>query len=148
MSVYVARGTNTAAAKTALGVFGTATVRPRVQNLKGSNIGVVSVDSEVEVQCSRITTAGTSTAVTVAGPDPNDPAATLVAGSNFSAEPTYTANSLQATLLFNPRGQAIWTAEDRAGEIVLPATANNGLGCLIQTLGGATTVVVEARVQQ
>jgi hypothetical protein len=148
MSLYVARGTQTAAAKTALGIVSTAAVRPRVKQLKGSNIGTVSVDSEVEVQCSRTTTAGTSTAVTPAPTDPNDPASTFTAGSNHSAEPTYTASTLLASLIFNPRGQAIWQAYDPAAEIILPATASNGLGALLNTLGGATTVVVEATVQQ
>ena len=147
MSIYVARGTQTAAAKTALVIIATATIRPRVKRITGKNIGAVTLDSQIEVQVSRITTAGTTTAVTPAGSDPNDPASTLIAGSNASAEPTYTANTLQCSLIYNPRGQDVWQAYDPAAEIVLPAVAANGIGALLNTLGGATTVVVEATVQ-
>jgi len=148
VSVYTARGTQTAAAKTALVILATATVRPRVQKIKGTNIGAITLDSQIELQISRITTAGTTTPVTPAPTDPNDPAATFLAGSNASVEPTYTANTLLTDLAYNPRGQDIWQAVDRAAEILLPAVANNGLGVLLATLGGGTTVAAEASVQQ
>lgn len=148
MSVYTCRGTKGTASQTALIVLATTAVRPRVQRIKGTNIGAVTVDSQIEVSCSRVTTAGTSTAVTPAPMDPNDPAATLIVGSNASAEPTYTANTLLTNLAYNPRGQDVWQAYDRAAEIVLPATANAGFGALLVTLGGGTTVAVEATVQQ
>lgn len=148
MTVYVGKGVQTAAAKTALTIISTAAIRPRVKKLVGTQIGVVSVDSEVEILCSRITTAGTTTGLTLAGLDPNDPTATLIMGSNATVEPTYTANSLQAALNFNPRSFFIWQSLQESADIVLPATANNGLGCLLNTLGGATNVYVEATVQQ
>jgi hypothetical protein len=148
MSVYVCRGTHTTAAQTILTVIATAAVRPRILGLSGFQIGTVSVDSQVEVQCSRITTVGTTTAVTPAPTDPNDPASTLVSGRTASAEPTYTSNTLLKSLCFNPRGKDNWQPYDPAAAIILPATASNGLGALLNTLGGATTVVVEATVQQ
>ena len=142
------RGTQTVAAKTVLVIIATATIRPRIQKLTGKNIGTIATDSNVELTCSRITTTGTTTAVTLNGSDPNDPAATLIAGSNASVEPTYTANTLQASLIYNPRGQDLWQALTPAAEIILPATASNGLGVLLVTLGGGVTVVAEAQVQQ
>ena len=148
MSVYTARGTQTTAAKTALILLGTTAVRPRVQRIKGTNVGAVTVDSQIELQVSRVTTAGTSTAVTPAPTDPNDPAATFVAVSNASAEPTYTANTLLTDLAYNPRGQDVWQAYDRAAEIIIPATANAGIGVLLNTLGGGVSVAAEASVQQ
>lgn len=150
MTVYIGKGVQTAAAKTILGILSTATLRPRVKKLVCTQVGVVSVDSELEVLCAAITTAGTSTGVTPKGTDsPNDPAATLVMGSNYSAEPTYTAiGSPLASIGFNPRSFQIWQSLQESGDIVLPATANAGLGCLLNTLGGATSVYVEGTVQQ
>jgi hypothetical protein len=146
--IFQPKGLQTAAAKTVLGLISTATIRPRVKFMKAYQVGVVSVDSETEILCSRITTAGTSTALTLAGSDSVDPTATLIAGSNYSAEPTYTANTLEATMVFNPRGQGTWQPYDATADILLPPTASNGLGCLLNTLGGSTTVYVEATVQQ
>lgn len=148
MSVYSAKGTQAAAAKTALVLIATATIRPRIQRITGKNVGTVTLDSQIEVLCSRITTTGTTTPVVLAGTDPNDLGATLLAGSNATVEPTYTPNSLEASLIFNPRGRDEWQAYDRAAEIVLPGLVSNGLGALVNNLGGATTVVIEAFVQQ
>lgn len=146
--IFTPKGLQTAAAKTALTLISTAAIRPRIKYLKAYQVGVVSVDSETEVLCSRITTAGTVTALTLAGTDSADPAATLIAGSNATVEPTYTANTLEASLIFNPRGFGQWQPLDATGDILLPPTASNGLGCLLNTLGGSTTVYVEATVLQ
>lgn len=148
MSVFIGKGVQTAAAKTILTIVSTAAIRPRVKKLVGTQIGVVSVDSEVEILCSRITTAGTTTAITVAPVDPNDPAATLTMGSNATIEPTYTATTLVAALNFNPRSFFIWQSLQESADIILPATAANGMGALLNTLGGATNVYLEATVQQ
>lgn len=146
--IFTPKGLQTAAAKTALVLISTAAIHPRVKFMKAYQVGVVSVDSETEVLCSRITTTGTTTALTLAGPDNSDPSATLIAGSNATVEPTYTANTLEATMVFNPRGQATWQPYDATADILLPPTASNGLGALLNTLGGSTTVYVEATVQQ
>lgn len=148
MAIYVGRGSKTTVAQTVLTVISTATIRPRIKMLKGLNLGTVSTDSNIEVQCSRITTTGTTTGVTVGGTDSGDPAATVIFGSNATIEPTYTANTLLASLIYNPRGQGLWQAYDPAAEISLPSTASNGLGCLLNTIGGGVTIVVEATVQQ
>lgn len=146
--IFESSGSNTAAAKTALNITSSATARPRVKYLKGSQIGTVSTDAQVEVQCSRTTTAGTGTSVTPGSSDSGDPAAAGISFlSALSAEPTYTSNSMCARLIFNPRGFAEWIPLREDQDILLPATASNGLGALINTLGGATTVVVETRVQ-
>ena len=126
--IFVGKGVQTAAAKTILTVVSTATIRPRVKKLEATQVGVVSVDSQVEVLCSRITTAGTVTALTLNGSDSGDPAATLIMGSNATVEPTYTANSLQAALNSNPRSFYIWQSLQESADILLPATAANGLG--------------------
>lgn len=146
--LFTVTGTQTVAAKSILGVVATAAVRPRVAKFTISNIGLVSTDSGIEVHLKRFTAAGTSTGVTPAGGDSGDPAATLTAGSNHSAEPTYTANTLLKQLSTNPRGQGGWTAYDKDAEFVAPATAANGFGWLLNALGGGVTVVVDAEIRQ
>jgi len=146
--LYSCVGTQTAGAKTALGVVATAAVRPRIREYTLSNIGTVSTDSGFQVQLKRFTAAGTSTAITPAPSDSGDPAATFTAGSNHSAEPTYTANTTLEDVAVNPRGTFNWKSYDPSADFVAPATAANGFGWLVNALGGATTVNVKAIVMQ
>jgi hypothetical protein len=146
--IYKFTGTQTAAAKTALGVQATTAIRPRILGYVTSNGGVVSTDSGFEVQIKRSTTAGTSTALTLNGVDSGDPTATVVGGSNFTAEPTYTANTLLDDVFVNPRSTYRWVAYEQRDELVAPATAANGFGFFINALGGATTIVCTATVMQ
>ena len=149
MSIYAAQGTQTAAPKTALTVVSTANGRPRIIEYKLSNVGAVTVDSQFEVQVKRFTAAGTTTAVTPGQTDPSDAAATLVTfGSNATVEPTYTASTTIDDTGVNPRGIYRWTAYDPSAELILPATASNGIGFLLNVLGGAVSVVVDAKVRQ
>ena len=137
MAIYAAQGTQTAAPKTALIEY---TI---------SNVGAVTVDSQFEVKLQRFTAAGTTTAVTPSGTDPSDPAATLfTAGSNATVEPTYTAGVVIDDKGVNPRGLYRWTAYAPDAEIIMPATAANGLGFLLNVLGGAASVIVDAKVRQ
>ncbi len=136
-------------AKTALVVVSSATARPRVSRYKVSNVGVVTVDSNYEVTVGRFTVAGTTTGITPPPLDPNDPAATLfTAGSNAIAEPTYTASSTVDDIGVSPRSWYEFVATPGVDDIVLPAVAANGIGWLVATLGGATTVKVVAQVLQ
>lgn len=146
--IYKFTGTQTAAAKTALGVQSTAAIRPRILSYVLSNTGTVSTDSGFEIQIKRSTTAGTSTALTMNGVDSGDPAATVVGGSNFSAEPTYTANTLLDDVSVNPRSTYRWVAYEQRDELVAPATANNGFGWFVNALGGATTIICTATAMQ
>jgi hypothetical protein len=147
--IYAAQGTQTAGSKTALVVTSTANGRPRIIEYKLSNVGAVTVDSQFEVQVKRFTAAGTTTAVTPGLTDPSDVAATLVTfGSNATVEPTYTASSTIDDTGVNPRGIYRWTSYDPSAEIILPATASNGVGWFVDVLGGATTVVVDVKVRQ
>ena len=148
MTIFSAVGTQTAGSKTALSVQATTAVRPRILEYTLSNVGTVSTDSGFEIQVKRSTTAGTSTAVTMPGTDPNDPTATAVAGSNFSAEPTYTANTLLADIAVNPRSTYRWVAYEQRAELIVPATANNGVGWFVNALGGATTITAQCNFMQ
>jgi len=148
MSIYTVQGTQTVTATTALTVISASTIRPRIIRFCLSQVGTVSSDSQFRVQAKRFTAAGTAgTSPTPAARDSGDPAATFTAGSALSAEPTYTANTTQKDISVNPRGIFTWTAVDGRDEILLPATTANGVGWLVTTLGGATTVVVDADVQ-
>jgi hypothetical protein len=147
--IYAAQGTQTAASKTALTLVSTANGRSRIIEYKLSNVGAVTVDSQFEVQVKRFTAGGTTTAVTPSGTDPSDPAATLfTAGSNATVEPTYTAGVVIDDTGVNPRGIYRWTAYDPSAEIILPATASNGVGFLLNVLGGAVSVIVDAKIRQ
>lgn len=148
MSVYAVQGTQNASAKTALTVVATAAVRPRVIEYKTSTTGAPNSDASYEIQVKRFTAAGTTTALTPAATDSADPAATFTAGSNASAEPTYTANTTIDDFGANPRATFRWVAYDQRAEILLPATAANGVGWLLNLLGGASSVIVDAKVLQ
>lgn len=91
-------------------------------------------------QVQRSTTAGTSTAVTPQALDSADAAAVSVAGSNFTVDPTLTANAFPFTEPLNQRASFRWVAPP-GGEIVIPATANNGVAVRTPTLNGGTPAV-------
>jgi len=147
--IYAAQGTQTVTAKTALVLTSNANGRSRLIEYKLSNVGAVTVDSQFEVQLKRFTAAGTTTAVTPTSTDPSDPPATLfTAGSNATVEPTYTAGAVIDDTGVNPRGIYRWTAYDPSAEIIMPAVAANGLGFFLNVLGGAVSVVVDAKVRQ
>jgi hypothetical protein len=147
--IYAAQGTQTVVSKTALTVVSSANGRPRIIEYKLSNVGAITIDSQFEIQAKRFTVAGTTTAVTPAVTDPSDAASSLVTfGSNATVEPTYTANSTIDDTGVNPRSIYRWTAYDPSAEIILPAVAANGVGFFVNVLGGAVTVIVDAKVRQ
>lgn len=147
MSTYAAQGTQTVTATTILTLLSTATIRPRLQEYVASTTGAPNSDASYQILLKRITTAGTTTPVTPTATDPNDPAATLIAGSNATVEPTYSAGVIDNRGI-NPRATFRWVSYDQRSEIIMPATANNGLGFLLNLLGGASTVIIDAKVLQ
>lgn len=148
MSVYKAVGTSAVLSRTALVLVSTATIRPRLIATIYSQVGAVVLDSNWQVQGKRFTVAGTTTAVTPVSTDSGDPAAVLIAGSNATIEPTYTATTTFTDIGINPRSTFRWVAYDQRDEIIMPSTAANGLGFFINVLGGAITTQVEATVLQ
>ena len=148
MSIWSAQGSQTTVSKTALVVVSTAAIRPRILEHIYSNVGAVTVDSQFEIQCKRFSAAGTTTAVTPAPTDPSEGTPVVTFGSNASVEPTYTSNTTLFDTGVNPRGIFRWTAYDPSAEIILPATASNGVGYYLNTLGGAVTVLVDVKVRQ
>jgi len=146
--IFKATGTQTAAAKTLLTLISTATIRPRLLAAVYSQVGAIVLDSNWQVQGKRFTAAGTTTAVTPTSTDSGDPASTFTAGANATVEPTYTANTTFTDMGINPRNTYRWVAYDPRDEIIKPSTAANGLGFLLNALGGAITAQVEATVMQ
>ena len=147
--IYAAQGTQTAGSKTALVLVSTANGRPSLIEYVLSNVGIVAVDSQFQVQLKWFTAPGTTTPVVPTPIDPSDPPATLLtAGSNATAEPTYLAGSVIDDLGINPRGIYRWAAYDPSAEIILPASAGGGIGFFLNVLGGALTVVANAKVRQ
>jgi hypothetical protein len=75
----------------------------------------------------RCTTTGTMTSVTPALRDTADGAADLIGSENATAEPTYTSATEMFDNAVNQRATLIVVYDER-NEIIIPATANNGLG--------------------
>lgn len=126
--------TNTAAT-TMWSVTSAATIRPRIYEVLIGSVATPA-DNAWEFIIGRFTAAGTSTAFTPIALDPADPAALAAAGFNHSVEPTYTANAYLLRIAGNQRACVRWVAAP-GGELVLPATAANGAGCLSNAVGGS-----------
>jgi hypothetical protein len=132
------QGTNTAATSI-VGLTSAATIRPRIYDIIiGSD--ATPADMAAEYAFRRYTAAGTSTAVTPQALDSSDPAALASAGQAHSAEPTYTANAIVLDCSVNQRATFRWVAAP-GGELVLPATAANGIGMQVITLSGSAVNV-------
>lgn len=88
----------------------------------------------------RCTAAGTSTAVTPQNLDPADFTTEYDAGENHTIEPTYTAGAILLNIALNQRATFRWVAAP-GGELVMPATANNGFGIETDTISTGTPVI-------
>lgn len=94
----------------------------------------------------RCTTAGTRTSVTPQLLDPADAALVTTAGENHTVEPTYTASAFVDGIPLNQRGTFAWFPAP-GGEIVVPATANNGVGISTPT-SGAVAVTATVHIEE
>lgn len=92
-----------------------------------------AADNEFLWTLQRCTTAGTRTSVTPMPLDPADAAAATTAGENHTVDPTYTANEILLNTPLNQRATYQWQAAP-GGELVVPATANAGLGLKTPTM--------------
>src|SRR5262245_32338242 len=108
-------------------VIGTAAVRPRVYDVMFSS-AATPADNAALYQFQRCTTAGTAgSSITPQPLDSQDPAAVTTSGlAVFSGGPTLTASTFVLTLAHNQRATIRWVAAPD-GELVIPASANNGL---------------------
>lgn len=85
----------------------------------------------------RVTAAGTRTSVTPQQVDPGDAAAATTAGENHTVEPTYTAGAILLEVPLNQRATMRWQVDPRDG-LVIPATANNGIGIQTPTMSAVS----------
>lgn len=149
--IFLASGTIAiAATKTPLILGSTANIRPRVLRYDVSTTGTPTSDQGVEYQIRRATALGTSTAYTLGASDPSDTAGTPVvtAGTNCTIEPTY-STGFMVDRSQNPRATYQWAAYSPDEEMVMPATAANGIGWQIQAAGGgAGNCLVNCSVRQ
>lgn len=137
---YAAVGSDTNTAGTTVWSLTSATtIRPRIYEFLIGSVATPA-DNAWEFILGRTTAAGTSTAFTPIALDPADPAALAAAGFAHTVEPTYTANAQVLRIAGNQRAAVRWVAAP-GGEIVLPATAANGIGCLSNAIGGSAVAM-------
>lgn len=128
------RDTNTAST-TILGLTSAATIRPKIFDLQIYS-AATPADNAGEYYFQRYTAAGTATAVTPQATDNADPSSLASAGEAHTVEPTYTANAILLSIGGNQRASLRWLAVPGA-ELVLPATAANGVGCVVAQIAGS-----------
>jgi hypothetical protein len=141
---YAVTGTVTVAgtAKTAIDVVATAAIRPAIFDFTVGTTGTPA-DNVCTWSVKRFTASGTRTGVTPSLLDSGDPAATALSGQTHTVEPTYTASTVLWEAGINQRATYRWVAAPGA-ELVMPATASNGIG--IYTLSTAYASTAEASV--
>lgn len=113
-------------AATMLTVTGGTTIEPHVYML---SLGChdTPADSALQWYIQRTTAAGTGTSVTPQNLGPTTTAATAAGAKNHTSEPTYTSNAILWRMALNQRASHT-VILDPEGALVIPATANNGLG--------------------
>ena len=111
--------------KTILALIAAATVRPKLYDiLIGS--AATPADKAADFRVRRFTADGTGTGGTVVALDPDDPTGLATTKYGHTAEPTYAGGSL-LRFGMNQYTTFRWLAAP-GGELIAPATANNGLG--------------------
>lgn len=130
------------ATDTVLGITSTSAIRPAIYDLIfGSN--ATPADNALNWLMQRTTANGTNTAVTPTALDEGDPASTATGEENHTAEPTYTANLILLNISANQRSTQRWVSSP-GGELISPATANNGMG--LQPVHSSFTGEVQATI--
>lgn len=129
MARYSAVMNDTLVAATSIGVLTASATVPRRTLVDFFSMGMEATpaDGAYLVELNRVTTAGTSSAVTPKLLDmANVVAATDVVGENATVEPATTAGEVMLAIAQHQRSSCLWYAPP-GGEIVLPATASAGL---------------------
>lgn len=126
MAIQLLRTASTTASLGAVTADGTRPRRARIYYVSIGS-GATPAENAFELRLRRCTAAGTSTAVVPINLDPASATTEMDAGENHTVEPTYTANAEVHHMAFNQRSTVQWYAPP-GGEILLPATAANGVG--------------------
>lgn len=125
---------------TILALIGGTTRRPRLYEV-GLGFTSTPADTALDWALMRLTAVGTEgSGFTPVALDPADPAAAADGAMAHSVEPTYTANSHLVREGVNQRGKARWMA-NAGSELIIPATANNGIGLRSLAMSTGTPTV-------
>jgi len=133
---------NTASSTLPIGcLIGATTVRPRIQDVVlGSDAS--PADNACKIAFQRQTSAGTwagagGAAITPQAIDPGDPASLCTANQGVaSVGPTLTASAFLLQIPFNQRASFRWVSQP-GKDLVIPATANNGISLVPLVVGGS-----------
>ena len=131
MARYGAKASKGAAVvKTVLGLHVAAASPRRIRVFEwefGSDAAAI-IDQQVTHIAQRATTVPTGAALV---PNANDPADTIAstaqAFDTVTVDGTLTANAFLKGIALNMRNSFRWQAYDRVAELIIPATANNGI---------------------
>lgn len=125
------QATTTASFKSAVILIASTTTRPKIFHFVLSTLGAAA-DGVLEWIIQRFTTVGTTTGVTPRSLDTTDPSSSAAtAGSNATAEPTYTANSSLFDQGINQRATYTWNAWTEGAQLVCSTAAGNGIGIAV-----------------
>jgi hypothetical protein len=132
----------TASTTASLGSMTADATRPRRLRVYDIMFGseATPADAAILWTIRRCSAAGTSTAVTPQNLDPASATTEYDAGENHTVEPTYTANAILLNVPLNQRATFRWVAAP-GGELVMPATANNGFGIETDTISTGTPII-------
>lgn len=126
-----------AAAKTMLAVNQpSSSLASRIKVYFASWASSATADASARIYLARTTTLGTRTSVTPKPLDFDDPASTAVAGENNTVEPSYTSGEILVDMSGHQRAGCVWYAPPD-GELVIPKTANYGIGMLCSSVTSA-----------
>ncbi len=104
-------------------------------------------DNEFKWTVQRATTAPTGSAVTAEPLDPADAAALSDVVEGITANGSLTAGAIPLSFALNQRATFRWVAAP-GGEIVVPATANNGLHILTPVAGNLPAVTATINFEE
>jgi hypothetical protein len=147
MAKYSAIMQRTASASLSVGSLTAAASSPRRALIYDLFMGSEAAPGDFAFlwQVQRCTTAGTAGSNTT--PQPLNPAdtlaSTMVCGQAHSADPTLTANAIEASFPLNQRATFRWVAAP-GSEIVTPATASNGVAFRTPTAGALVSISLTA----
>lgn len=149
MAKYAASMQRTASASGSVGNLNAPASGMRRAKLYFLEVGSEGAPADVANlwQLQRTTAAGTSTSVTPQPLDSADAAAVTVAGQNHTVEPTYTANAILLNVPLNQKATLQWQAAP-GGELVIPATASNGIGIRTPTAGSSVAITSQVHFEE
>ena len=131
---------------TAVNIIGAATRRIRLYDFTLS-VPTAPDDNVLEWILQRSTVVGTGTPVVPQALDPADPTAVATADEDHSVEPTYTADEILWKGAMNQRATYRWVAAPD-GELIVPATAANGIGFQVLSPAFTGDATVTAHIQE